>query len=361
MLGNNREVFSLRKEGYTAAVDMWSVGRVTGTMLVGYSPSVGVDDDEEVEDVSGIRLLMSDLASMGLYGDPTDFLGQLLNAEPEKRPSATEALNHSWFVNLPNKRELEQRYQQSIRAWKSRPRHDTGTEPITYLTTANPFVTYRPSRQYHTTFAPISEDYTLFPGDDHVSESSYGDAPPSRPQRTPLTHVHQSSNAHNQTCTVPEHAARRPNFMNQAPAPVHATPANPPQRDLQFLNQVERLHADPQLPKGNYLYIASAELTTNAPAVERHPHPGSPAYGAPKPGPAPAPADFFYSNPGASFPVPKVPPSYPFIPPLSTEQRSARQDTPDSQGQVYEEVRNPVTGKRRRFIYGRMVEEPGEL
>lgn len=241
-------------------------------MLVGYSPKVE-DDDEE--DENGIQLLMSDLASLGLDGDPADFVGQLLNPDPEKRPSATKAVDHSWFANLPNKRDLEQRYQQSIRGWKSKARHDHGTEPITYLTTKNPFATYCPKRRAQTTSISIAEEYTLFPAVDHVSESSYGDAPPGIPQRTPRTHVQPSFNAHNGDPAISDPVARGHNLMNQASAVDHDTLARAPQKDPQFLSQVERLHADPQLPKGNYLYIAPGELIPDQPTAEPHPYQGT--------------------------------------------------------------------------------------
>lgn len=325
-------------------------------MLVGYSPRVE-DDDEE--DENGIQLLMADLASLGLDGDPADFVGQLLNPDPEKRPPATKALGHSWFANLPNKRELEQRYQQSIRGWKSKARRDHGTEPITYLTTTNPFATYCPTRRSKTTSISIAEEYTLFPGADHVSESSYGDAPPSRPQRTPLTHAQPSSNAHNRTPRVSDPVARGHNPMDQTSAVDHGALARAPPKDPQFLSQVERLHADPQLPKGNYLYFAPAELILDLPTAERHSYQDTRANETPRR--APSPAEIYQSSPAARFRLRPVMSRYAFIPSPSTEQQPADPGTPDSQGDVYEEVRNPVTGKRRRFIYGRPEEEMGGL
>lgn len=213
--------------------------------------------------------MISDLVSDGLHGDPADFVGQLLSPEPKKRPSATEALKHSWFRHLPNKRDLEQRYQQSIRAWKSRPRNHFGTDPIVYLTTANPFATYCPRREPHTSSTPTAEEFTLFPNDDHVSESSYGDAPPSRPQFqqrfTPTTHIHPGLNPYSQNPTIFQPEARAQDLMNHPFSAVQATPAAAPQRDMQFVSQVERLHAEQQLPKGNYLYIAPAELPPTHP------------------------------------------------------------------------------------------------
>lgn len=332
-------------------------------MLVGYTPTVEVYLDPEAEEESGIQLLMSDLASLGLHGDPTDFLIQLLSPEPEKRPSATAALGHAWFANLPNKRDLEQRYQQSIRAWRSRACHNFGTDPITRLTIANPFAPYCPNRRAQATSIPIAEEYTLFPVRDYVPESSYGDDAPSGPQRKPLTHMRSSSNGYNQNPAASNPATRGLHMMNQPSAAIHATPARVPQRDLQFLSQVERLHADLQLPKGKYLYIAPEELVPDPPVAGRYPHLGRRVHDAPNPEPARPPTDagFFYNNPGVSFGFPNLPPRCPFFPNAPTEQRSARMETPDSQGQVYEEVRNPVTGKRGRIIYGQPEEKLREF
>lgn len=326
-------------------------------MLIGYS--LRLDHDDHEDEASRTQFLISALVSAGSQGGPADFVEQLLNPQPEKRPSATEALSHHWFKNLPGKHELEQRYQQSIRTWKSRPRNYFGTEPITILTTANSFHTYCPNRQVQTTSTPTAEEYTLFSTDDHVSESSYGDAPSSRPQLllspTPITNMYRDLNAGTKNATASHPRPRGQNLMNQTYIEVHTSLPDTQQRNPQFLSQVERLHGDPQLPKGKYLYIAPAELTPDAPtpAIEKHLHRGNPVYGTPNP--RAAPVGLFKSKTGATF-RPQVPSMNPFIH-SPTEQPLTRPDTLDLQGDVYEEERNPVTGRRRRFIYSRPEED----
>ena len=102
MVSNNfcREVelVDAEKGGYTKAADLWSLGILTATLLTG---SLMVPR-EELSQLSQVQIMDR------LFGTPRaqwqnvapralGFLRGLLILNPDKRLSATEALNHSWF------------------------------------------------------------------------------------------------------------------------------------------------------------------------------------------------------------------------------------------------------------------------
>lgn len=332
---------------------MWSLGRVVTHMLVGWSPKCGPnyeDDLDSMEDAVGV---------MGIPGNPMSLLRRLLSPFESERPDAEEALRHSWFASLPNKFGLDQRYQHLVRTWKSSPHTTHGAQPITYLTSTISPASYQHNSESRTTTTWITEEYTLFPHDDHVSESAFSDA-----------------------CSSQSQSQHSP------------PPPQMPTGGLEFVSQVKRVQGEQKLPKGKYLYIApgatipdSREMEEPVQAEPQRPRwrylsiapreniPALPetgmlwnptnlrgrAYEAPRP----APANISLPDVAAHFPLPAWPPRDPFPPPFPPADKPARPNTMDgqvgSQGEVYEEVRNPVTGKRKRYIYGKTEEELSEL
>lgn len=86
----------LRDKNYGKPVDMWALGVMTFMMIFGRFPFSG----ETVHDLT--RCILKNAAlndEPGLSREPVfrDFLGSLLNTDPNKRATAKEALKHPWI------------------------------------------------------------------------------------------------------------------------------------------------------------------------------------------------------------------------------------------------------------------------
>ena len=95
------EVFT-SKDHYTCKCDIWSIGVITYVLLCGYPPFLGQSDAATLDLVKNAIV---DFPPEGTWDDITDeakeFIQYLLNPNPELRPTADEALQHSW-LNHPS-------------------------------------------------------------------------------------------------------------------------------------------------------------------------------------------------------------------------------------------------------------------
>lgn len=85
--------------GYDEKCDIWSIGVIMYTMLVGEPLFPGKND---VEIVRNVKLGIYDLnipPLMSLTADARDLLKRMLQMDPDKRISAEQALCHKWFSN----------------------------------------------------------------------------------------------------------------------------------------------------------------------------------------------------------------------------------------------------------------------
>lgn len=129
-----------RKEGYTLAADLWSLGVLTACILTGNSliPHRELSQLSQV-DIASRFLEIDDSRtrdqwiSMGPRAQR--FLRRLLTTDPANRMTVTEALNHSWFKKPHSEGILlEERYHKIIRFWKERNSDD---QVIEYLPSWN--------------------------------------------------------------------------------------------------------------------------------------------------------------------------------------------------------------------------------
>lgn len=127
--------FTHTSEGYSKAVDLWSIGCITTVLLSGhllptnmatsYHDGVLPDDVQRISPVWDVTVIDDHMdpvwGNVGLM--PKDFVKRLLVVRGEDRMTVTEALAHEWFTNERHAPEFEALYKRSIKDWK--PRRET--------------------------------------------------------------------------------------------------------------------------------------------------------------------------------------------------------------------------------------------
>lgn len=86
-----------KKCAISESVDIWGAGIVLFTLLIGSMRSHGLnkilDHDERCAAMNNIVKQRTDLDN-----NTKEFLGKLISADSEKRPTAREALADRWFI-----------------------------------------------------------------------------------------------------------------------------------------------------------------------------------------------------------------------------------------------------------------------
>ena len=85
------------KQGHGKAVDMWSLGVITYTLLCGYSPFRSENLADLVDECRSGRIIFHERYWKDVSKDAKDFIMTLLQAEPQKRATSAQALQHSWL------------------------------------------------------------------------------------------------------------------------------------------------------------------------------------------------------------------------------------------------------------------------
>ncbi|KAJ5508272.1 hypothetical protein N7527_010415 [Penicillium freii] len=86
------------KQGHGKAVDMWSLGVITYTLLCGYSPFRSENLTDLIEECRTGRIIFHERYWRDVSQDAKDFILTLLNTDPAKRVSSEEALKHVWLT-----------------------------------------------------------------------------------------------------------------------------------------------------------------------------------------------------------------------------------------------------------------------
>lgn len=86
---------------YTEKCDMWSVGCVTHAMLCGKYPFFGLNKRKMTKQIKKGNFKMKGMRWKDVPEEAKDFVQQLLQLDPKKRPSALNALKHPWMQHRP--------------------------------------------------------------------------------------------------------------------------------------------------------------------------------------------------------------------------------------------------------------------
>ena len=96
------EVFSSNYDNYDEKSDIWSVGIILYKALTKKYPFIGKSDEETIDYI--VENDYDDKLLMNYSDELKDLIKNLLMKDPNKRPSAKEALNHIWFKKFNGRR-----------------------------------------------------------------------------------------------------------------------------------------------------------------------------------------------------------------------------------------------------------------
>ena len=85
------------KQGHGKAVDMWSLGVITYTLLCGYSPFRSENLADLVDECRSGRIVFHERYWKDVSSDAKDFIRMLLQSDPSKRATSKAALQHIWL------------------------------------------------------------------------------------------------------------------------------------------------------------------------------------------------------------------------------------------------------------------------
>ncbi|XP_059823945.1 ribosomal protein S6 kinase alpha-3 isoform X2 [Hypanus sabinus] len=92
----------LKRQGYDAACDIWSLGVLLYTMLTGYTPFANGPDDTPEEILA--RIGSGKFSLTGGYWDTVsdvakDLVSKMLHVDPQRRLTTTQILRHPWIIH----------------------------------------------------------------------------------------------------------------------------------------------------------------------------------------------------------------------------------------------------------------------
>lgn len=87
----------MMKQGHGKAVDMWSLGVITYTLLCGYSPFRSENLQDLVDECRSGKIIFHERYWKDVSKDAKAFILALLQVDPKRRATSKEALEHTWL------------------------------------------------------------------------------------------------------------------------------------------------------------------------------------------------------------------------------------------------------------------------
>lgn len=85
------------RQGHGKAVDMWSLGVITYTLLCGYSPFRSENLTDLVDECRSGRIIFHERYWKDVSKDAKEFILTLLQPDPKQRATSQQALKHRWL------------------------------------------------------------------------------------------------------------------------------------------------------------------------------------------------------------------------------------------------------------------------
>jgi calcium-dependent protein kinase len=120
---------------YKEKSDIWSCGIILYTMLCGHPPFMGSDEKSIKSKILHSKLTFPTKDFKNVSSEAKDFIKDLLNYDPNNRPSAEEALNKAWLKQDNNNSDID--LNQEIVANLSKFRTTLGLQKLTISFLAN--------------------------------------------------------------------------------------------------------------------------------------------------------------------------------------------------------------------------------
>lgn len=83
--------------GYTKSCDMWSLGIIAYYLLTGRNPLPSQMEEMSTSDVQNLTIPYPRRYWSSLSEEAKDFVNSLLQIDPDKRVTASQAQKHPWF------------------------------------------------------------------------------------------------------------------------------------------------------------------------------------------------------------------------------------------------------------------------
>lgn len=87
----------MMRQGHGMAVDLWSLGVITYTLLCGYSPFRSENVQDLIEETGSGQVVFHERYWRDVSEDARNFILSLLQPDPAKRPTSEQALQHRWL------------------------------------------------------------------------------------------------------------------------------------------------------------------------------------------------------------------------------------------------------------------------
>ena len=113
----------LKRKQYNEKIDCWSTGVIVYILLCGYPPFYGETDQEIYSMIKDGEFEFDSPSWDCISNSAKDFIVRLIEVNPRKRISASEALSHEWILNeLKPEVDISTQVKEKLRAFMAKTR-----------------------------------------------------------------------------------------------------------------------------------------------------------------------------------------------------------------------------------------------